>query len=82
MGGVPAVMQRVKDLALRSCGICHSCGSALISVLGTSICLGCGQKRKKKKKEKEKKNKKEKTGMCGRRGKGRDINEYIEKSPK
>ena len=45
---VPAVTQRVKDPALHSCSIGHSCRSDSIPGLGISICCGCGQKKKKK----------------------------------
>ena len=41
--------QWVKDLALPSCGISHSCSLDLMAGTGTSICLGVAPKKKKKK---------------------------------
>ena len=48
-GSIPGPAQRVKDPAV-SCGVGCRCGSNGTPSLGTSICPGCGPKKKKKKK--------------------------------
>ena len=54
-GGVPLVVQWVKDRCCCTCSVGCRCGSDLIPGLGTSICCGCGQKNPPKPKRKKKK---------------------------
>ena len=51
VGSVPGPVLWLKDLMLPHCGLGRSCNLDSVPGLGTSICHGCGHKKKKKKHE-------------------------------